>query len=129
MKNIFLTLALSASALAYSTATEARPATIQQEQKQRTPEQRATSVSDRLTTELGLTDDQKKKVYDAALTRAQKMDDARAQAGSDRAQMKTLMKPANDAFDASLKTTLTPEQYTKWKADNASQSQNRRPGQ
>jgi protein CpxP len=130
MKKTIYTIALFAVSFALAPQLQAQaPAQEEQGQKQqRTPEQRATGVSNRLAKDLTLTDDQKKKVYDAALTRAQKMDDARSQAGSDRSQMRTLMKPANDAFEASLKTILTPDQFTKWKADNANQQQNRRPG-
>ncbi|HXC05603.1 MAG TPA: hypothetical protein VNZ86_12665 [Bacteroidia bacterium] len=133
MKKILCLLSISASLLAFAPATRASCYFQQdqpvQEKKQKTPEQRATGVSNRLTKDLSLTDDQKKKVYDAALTRAQKMDQARSQPGADRTQMRAQVKSANDAFESSLKIILTPDQFTKWKADNDSRKQNNQPGQ
>lgn len=121
------------AATVWASAPESRAAhwvpIIQEEQsaQQRTPEQRATATATRMTKDLGLTDEQKQKIYDAALIRAQQMDQARSKAGGDRSQMREAMKPANDAFDASAKNILTADQYTKWKADNTKQRQVHRP--
>jgi protein CpxP len=130
MKNLFRIASFLASALIIP-VTVSQATALQQEQgqkPQRTPEERATEVSNKLNTDLGLNADQKKKVYDAALLRAQKMEQARSQAGGDKVQVRTLMKPVNDEYDASLKGILTSDQYSKWKAD-AKQRQVRKPGQ
>jgi hypothetical protein len=78
-----------------------------------------------LTKDLGLNDDQKKKVYDAALVRAQKMKEVMEKDGDDHTDRKAQMKPLMDAFDASMKTILNPEQYKKWKEDMDKRMQNR----
>ncbi|MFI5151367.1 MAG: hypothetical protein ACHQRM_16680 [Bacteroidia bacterium] len=134
MKKAFCLFSLSAALLAFAPAALAQApgpqqTQPQQEKKQRTPEQRATGVANRLAKDLVLTDEQKKKVYDAALTRAQNMDQARTQAGTDKTQLRNLVKPVNEAFETSLKGILTGDQFTKWKADNASKKSGNQPGQ
>ena len=80
----------------------------------RTPEERATAMSDKVAKDLSLNDDQKKKVYAAVLVREQKRKEVMDKGGDD---PRAAMKPVADAFDASMKTILTPAQYTQWKAD------------
>jgi hypothetical protein len=90
----------------------------EEENRPRTPEERATAVSERITKELSLNDDQKKKVYEAALVRGQKMKEAMEKDGDEHTDRRATMKPIMEAFDASMKTILNPEQYAKWKASN-----------
>jgi protein CpxP len=95
------------------------------EKQRRTPEERAEAVSERIGKDLGVNDDQKKKIYAVALVRAQKMQEVMEKGDNDRADLKAALKPANDAFEAGLKTILTPEQFAKWKADKESRMKNR----
>lgn len=81
----------------------------------RTPEQRATQYADSLAIKLGLSADQKAKVYAFALTRAMKMDELRkTYKGQDKKVWKTDRKQVRDNFMAGMKATLTPEQYAQW---------------
>ncbi|HXC05602.1 MAG TPA: hypothetical protein VNZ86_12660, partial [Bacteroidia bacterium] len=88
-----------------------------QEFAKRTPEERATRISERMTKKLGLNDDQKKKIYAAALIRARSLQDLMEKKEADRTQRKSVLKPVKEAFDDSMKTILTPAQYTQWKSE------------
>jgi protein CpxP len=122
MKKLILAILLAATAPAFAqqateqqapTQTTAAPAS----KKVHTPEEKATMTSNRMEKKLAITADQKKKIYDLALLRAQKADEVKAKHETDRALMHSEMKSIQTAFDSNLKDILTPEQYTKWKEE------------
>lgn len=81
----------------------------------KTPEERATAYANRMEKELTLTAEQKTKVHDLALARAQKMDQLREQyKDQDKKVWQAERKKARDEFHAGMKSVLSPEQFTKW---------------
>lgn len=86
----------------------------QQQMQQRTPRERAQNQTRMMQKNLGLTDDQNKKVYDIILKYAQQADNARNEApGRDRRQE---MKEIQNNKEADLKAVLTGEQFQKYQA-------------
>jgi len=85
-----------------------------QQQDGKTPEERATDHSQKLTQELGLTADQQKPVYNACLQHAQQMEADRAKYKGDKEGMKTARQQNSQNFDASLNKVLTADQKTKY---------------
>jgi protein CpxP len=85
-----------------------------QQKESKTPEQRATEHSQKLTQQLGLSADQQKTVYAACLQRAQQMEADRAKNQGDRAAMKAAREQSNQTFDASMDKILTADQKTKY---------------
>lgn len=79
------------------------------------PATRAQKMTDRMTQELGLDQATAKKVYEAALARAQKVDDIQASADDNKTKNQALKANADD-FKAKLKGILTPEQFSKVEA-------------
>ncbi|MFT3737159.1 MAG: hypothetical protein QM786_00195 [Breznakibacter sp.] len=78
-------------------------------------EERAKHQTERLKTELSLTADQEKKVYDLYLASGKKMEEARKSSGKeDRDAIRTKMEESRKEQDAKLKTILTSSQYTKY---------------
>ena len=87
------------------------------------PKARAEKVTNRMAEELSLTDAQKQKVLQLNLTRAEERaanrDTERVNRKSEevkaaRQEMKQQRETAGQAYDAQLKSILTPEQYTKF---------------
>jgi periplasmic protein CpxP/Spy len=76
-----------------------------------TSEERADKQLAQLTKELGLSAQQQPQVRAALLSRIQKADAIRAEEGKNRGKFKEA-KEAIDAYNATMKTILTPEQYT-----------------
>lgn len=76
---------------------------------------RARKMTDRLTKQLGLDEATSQKVYTAALTRDQKIDDIRASSTDNRANAKSMKANADD-FKTKLQGILTPDQFTKFEA-------------
>lgn len=91
--------------------------------KIKTPEERATSVSKQMVKQLAITEDQKNKVYTAAL----KEETAINAAKEKQPENKAAMKDAREAFIAELKTILTPEQFTKWDEFKKAQKAQKKP--
>lgn len=90
-----------------------------QEKKNMTPEERADKVSNRMKTELGLTDDQATKVKAITLTRATKMAEIRTKAkteGADKTALKAERKATHQAWEADLKGIVSAEQFAKYQA-------------
>jgi protein CpxP len=82
---------------------------------QKTPEERATFMASHLEKSLGLSADQKTKVYDLALTREKKIDQLRTEnKGKDRCDWADQRKQTADEFNSGMQKVLTPDQYTKW---------------
>ena len=83
----------------------------------KSPEERADSCASHLQRSLGLDANQKTKVRDLALTRAQKMDELREKyrgQDSSRQVWREERKLAQESFNEGMKLTLTPEQFAKW---------------
>lgn len=84
-------------------------------QKMADPTIRAQRMTDRLTKELGLDQATSQKVYPAALTHAQKVDNIQASPDDNRTKAKALKANADD-FKTQLKSLLTPDQFAKFTA-------------
>jgi periplasmic protein CpxP/Spy len=85
-----------------------------QQKEMQTPEQRAEKMTMKMTEELGLSEDQKQKIYQINLENAQKRQEQResmqVEREAKRAEMQAKAKAQNDQIEA----ILTPEQKTKW---------------
>jgi Spy/CpxP family protein refolding chaperone len=116
-----LALALSATAAAAQTTPDqagGRP--------QRTPEEMAARQTQGLTRQLGLSADQSAKVQQILLARDQEMLAMRGQmqAGTaDRRQLREQLMAGRAKYDDQLKAVLTPDQYAKMQAMQASRRQ------
>ena len=85
------------------------------EQPKKTPEERAKQQSQKMAVKLGLSEDQKEKVYKLSLLSARKMDQLRARADNEREAKKAQAKQIQEENDSALKNdVLTPEQYAKY---------------
>lgn len=78
----------------------------------KTPEERAKNQTDKMKTELGLTNEQYDKVYTINLGIDQKNEGVRTSTMSEEEKKKSL-KMNNDARESMLKDALTPEQFAK----------------
>lgn len=87
------------------------------ERNSATPEQRAQKQVDRITAEVGLTDDQKPKVYDLTLAKVKQMDELKAKyKGVKSKEAETEMNTAKKEYREKVKALLTAEQVEKAKA-------------
>ncbi len=83
----------------------------------KTPEERATAISNRLEKDLVLSAVQKTAVHDVALTKEKKMEELRNKNLQDSTAMKAEHKKINEEFRDGMKKALTPEQFKKWEAE------------
>ena len=126
MKKIILSaLAIAALQLAQAqqqapAATEQAPATQRQAP---TPEQMATRQSTHLQKILGLSEEQKQKVYQAALTRTTSMQQLRGKDAGNRKELHADAKPVKQQFVTDVNAVLTPEQQQKWEQYRLQQKQ------
>jgi|SRR5450432_2409091 len=81
----------------------------------KTPEERATAITDKMKTELSLTDAQVPQVSAINLKYAQKADSL-FKAPGDRSEKMPAMQSLQQSKAAELKGILTPDQYTKYEA-------------
>lgn len=84
-----------------------------QEKQRMSPEERAKSMTEKMKTDLVLTDAQYQPVYDINLKYAQKNQEIMKGSSSREEKMKAI-KASNDEKDQELKGVLTDEQYTKY---------------
>ncbi|MCH6199047.1 DUF4890 domain-containing protein [Aquiflexum sp. LQ15W] len=99
-----------------------------QQRESLTAEQRAEKMTTRMTEELGLSEDQKQKIYKINLENAQKREAQRAAMEEDRKAKRTEMQTQNQAQNKQIEAILTPEQKTKWeevKKENRKEIQER----
>ncbi len=82
----------------------------------KTPEQRATAVSERMVKNLGISPQQKISVHDLVLKEVEKAQAIKAKASADKKAMRTDLKAVRSEFETELKAILTPDQFTKWTA-------------
>ncbi len=82
----------------------------------KSPQEMANKKADKLKTELGLTDEQRGKVYTAVYDKISKMQAIKEKYkdNKDKKAKHAEMKTVQDNFDSSMKTILTTDQYTKW---------------
>lgn len=88
--------------------------TVAQEAPKKTPEQKAHDMSEKMKTELALSDDQFKKVQDMNLRFTKKQEEIRSNSSLTKEQKQQEMKAAKDAHKEQLKSVLTAEQMEKW---------------
>lgn len=87
----------------------------QDKSKHKNPEEKAKMMSDKMKTELTLTDEQYQQVQAINLDFATKAS-AIKQEGADKAAWGEKMKPIKDEHAKALKGVLTPEQFTKYES-------------
>lgn len=91
-----------------------QPAHVQKSKASKTPEERATALSNNLTDKLGLTADQQKSVYNFCLQRSQQEDTDKAKFLKDKVALKNARKQNNQDFEKNMNSVLTPDQKTKY---------------
>lgn len=109
-KLLFVALMFATSLLMAQAPNGANP---KQKQK-KSPEERATAISNHLTTQLGLSESQKKQVYSLVLEKSAKVKSIREQYGADKKLAHEKIQPIRKEFNDKMKTILTADQYTKW---------------
>ena len=123
MKKIILS-ALAIATLQFAQAQQTQTTTELATQKQApTPEQMATRQSTHLQKVLTLTDEQKQKVYQAALTRSTGIQQLRSKDGGNPRELRADVKPVRVQFVRDVNATLTPEQQKKWEQYRLQQKQ------
>lgn len=80
----------------------------------KTPEQKATNVSNKMSQELSLAEDQKSKIYAMSLERLKKKEQLKVKYANDKEAAKKEYKEIQQSYATNLKTLLTPEQYKRW---------------
>jgi Spy/CpxP family protein refolding chaperone len=85
-----------------------------QQKEPMTPEQRAEKMTMKMTEELGLSEDQKQKIYQINLENAQKREAQRAAMEEERKANRSEMQAQAKAQNEQIEAILTPEQKTKW---------------
>jgi hypothetical protein len=88
-------------------------ASAQKDSTKHTPEARAKNMTDKMKTELTLSEDQYKQVYDINLKYAQKNQEAATGEGT-RMQKAKALRSGNSAKNDELKTVLNNEQFEKY---------------
>jgi protein CpxP len=126
MKKLLIAFGILASATAFAqqgSTPDQKPEAGVSEHRKHSPEERAEKQSTRMEKSLGLTSDQKTKVYNLALLRAKKTDAIRANEEAEKAKNKPQLKAVNTAYEANMKDILTPEQFIKWKEQHPKRGQ------
>lgn len=125
MKKIILS-ALAIASLQLAQAQQNQVITQPAQQKQvSTPEQMANRQSTHLQKVLGLSEEQKQKVYHAALTRSTSLQQLRSKAAENRKELRAEAKPVKEQFVKDVNSTLNPEQQQKWEQYRLEQKQKR----
>ncbi len=87
-----------------------------EQHEKKTPEQRATGLTNKMTEKLGLNETQKTQVYNINLATAQKNDAVRSNTALTKEQKKAQLEANQADRSAQFKTVLTAEQYAKYEA-------------
>ena len=111
MKNLVL---LSLFLLSFVFSVSAQNANTPKAKK--TPAEKATMYSNSLKTQLGLTDDQTKKVYDAKLAQLTQREAIKTKYNGDLKAGEADFRANNQNFKSTLKSILTPDQLAKLEA-------------
>ncbi len=91
------------------------------------PATRARKMTDRMTTDLGLDPATAQKVYEAALTRAQKIDAIQNGTDDNKTKNQSLQANAN-AFKTALQSILSPDQFTKFQQQKGGRNRDKATG-
>ena len=126
MKKVILSaIAIASLQLAQAQQAQKMGASAPKEQQQTTtPEQLATREANRIQKEVQLTDEQKQKVYQAALTKHQAIQPLKQKYADNKEAMKTEVKPIRQQYRKDLSTILTKEQQEKLKQIHEQHKQN-----
>jgi protein CpxP len=92
-----------------------------QTKTKKTPAEKAAFFADRTKADLGLDDTQKQKVYDAKLDQLTQREAIKTKYNNDNKAGEADFRANNEKFKTTMKSILTPDQYTKWttkKTDN-----------
>jgi hypothetical protein len=123
MKKIILSvLTIATLQLAQAQQNQAPLQPTQQNQGP-TPEQVAARQSTHLQKVLGLSEEQKQKVYQAAFNRSTAIQQLRSKDGGNRRELHADTKPVKQQFVSDVNATLTPEQQQKWEQYRLQQKQ------
>lgn len=93
-----------------------------------TPEERVAKMTEKMSTELQLTEDQKKKILEINLEYAKKRESERQKRMADRNEQMELRKVELIAQDEQIQEVLTEEQRSKWVEIKAENMKDRRRG-
>jgi protein CpxP len=85
-----------------------------QQKEMQTPEQRAEKMTTKMTEELGLSEDQKQKIYQINLENAQKRQAQREVMQEEQKAKRAAMQAQNKVQNEQIEAVLTPDQKTKW---------------
>lgn len=91
-----------------------------------TPMEKATRSTEKMAKHLGLDDTQKNKIIEAKMVRIQKTEELNQKYGADRKAHKEEYKAVMMKYREDVKSTLTPEQFSKWDAQVQKRIQDRR---
>jgi protein CpxP len=108
MKNLIL-LSLFMLSFVFSISAQSAPT-----KTTKTPAEKATFFADRTKSELGLDDTQRQKVYDAKLDQLTQREAIKTKYNNDNKAGEADFRANNDKFKTTMKSILTPDQYTKW---------------
>ncbi|MBC7450691.1 MAG: hypothetical protein H7259_04310 [Cytophagales bacterium] len=116
MKKSFLILALVSltSITGFSQTPAQTPATKQTQKTKLNPDEKAQKLTQYMTTELGLTTEQQQKVAALNSSKATQLAAIKTKYNGDMKAAQTELKPIKQQYNTSLKTILSPEQFTKW---------------
>jgi hypothetical protein len=84
------------------------------EREHKSPQEKAALRAEKMKTQLGLTDEQTKKVETAILVKMTKAKEIRTKHAEDKEAIRKEMLPVNEQFKATMKEILTAEQYAQW---------------
>jgi len=123
MKKIILSVLAIASLQLVQAQQNQAPVQPAQQNQGPTPEQVAGRQSTHLQKVLGLSEEQKQKVYQAAFNRSTAMQQLRGKDGGNRRELHADAKPVKQQFVSDVNATLTPEQQQKWEQYRLQQKQ------
>ena len=123
MKKIILSVfAIAALQFVQAQNQQASPPVAQQK-TQASPEQLADRQANHLQKVLALSDEQKQKIYQAALTRSNSMQQLKNANAGNRKELHAEAKPVKAQYVKDVNATLTPEQQQKWEQYRLQQKQ------
>ena len=105
-----------------------QPSPSQNQGTPKSPEERATMRSKKLTQQLGLSADQEKSVYNYALQQAQQQDADRAKFDGDREAMRNARKQGSHTFETNVGQVLNADQKTKYEQLKQEEKEKRQQG-
>jgi protein CpxP len=123
-----LKIGILALFMAFGNLVWAQQPASQNQNASKTPEERATMHSKKLTQQLSLTADQEKSVYNYALQQAQQQDADRAKFNGDREGMRNARKQSMQTFETNVGQVLTADQKTKYEQLKQEEKEKRQNG-